>query len=1247
MKKRILWIFTILLSWLLANTFVFAWNPYGNADLKNINLSVQDFKWYPLKVNIKQYLKNWQMIDRWSNTFDSSYFAQANFFEIIFPWWKNVILPIERIHASNTKTTNGDIPSDADLVLDMPFYLKKKIDYGQTVDIDLKPFFNKSSDKNNVFTLNTNNPYVDTAKSIWLLYNTNTITSETEFLPRKVLVKIKDTAGKIIKTQIIDVFKSWKTKIDIPDGEDFWWIDKVNFYVVWNPTEYKYWYAKWPVIVSILPDNQWANNSDVLSTNTNFDVRIKAFDAWTVKITIKNKYTNDIYDIFTYNISATKDTITKSFLVDLNKYSDGEYVIYWQTFKNGIKQQEITKNFIIDRFKPTFDDVFPIVLVPNNVNGAYITDIKTSERLKAENWLVCDNNPWLIQSVQRDEQNPYIFHITLNTNNLWQYEKRVECNLTDVGWTTNNSSFIVKRYNDDGIALWFSDINWNWITNWVSLKENIYKDKSIYAFVNNIGDGTNTTLSGANNIRAIETDWNTSLDTKKTLLLAKEWKVYKVYPNIDLFQQVSSTNNITNITYDYINNYWEVDDNGNFYKNWVKLWQKNNLMYYNIYKWSYIIEYVKNDWLYIDTAKINNFDKDLIAFDILSPWADAENSINAIWITNKWLIRYYKIDLMNKKFNKWLEVKYENSDDKDLVSGDFTLYNGKVVFIWYNWTRSVLSIIPYPQVILNNDWKEVKYLATNNIVFDKQLYENLGIKAEVRWNTLPTVSDCSSNTTKIIWTSHLAFDSNEWCNLKELNLSNEQDQNKIKPKFYYNEKGDEYTFQKKFDIYWLKYNLKKDLGKYDVTLKNQPIRYWLWFVKESDIVTKENSPWWDYIKYNKDTFKMLPKIVFYTLDDLNNSTERYFEMYKSNIKIQSLSNKNGLFYPVVIYETPYNKSNVRILWMTTTDAYITDPQTWKYILVKKIVQKKPYKIDTIPPVFFSIKSDNTDPKVGDKITISFKTTEEVNINKFNIWNVDLSSSNIQLTTSNNWVYYYELKDIVVNADMFDAKWQVILTLWWNDKANNYNEKTINLNGLRWSVSVSTLKVGKIQSNGEIDVTKLLVTKEDSLDKIQWVNIKSQKYIKTNSEIHVDFPKKDDGSIDLKKLFNNTRIIDLVDLYKNNKVKQLKQYLWNDCIYDLDDNNKIFKISGNCNFYRNRVYEISWYKLEIPSKLTYKWYTTFFVLNGDIDIKENVEKENSGKQNAMWIITNGMVNIYSTTNIVEAFIETSQTINVLK
>jgi len=40
--------------------------------------------------------------------------------------------------------------------------------------------------------------------------------------------------------------------------------------------------------------------------------------------------------------------------------------------------------FVIDRFKPTFAEVFPVLLAPDNATGSAVIDVLVSERLKAD-----------------------------------------------------------------------------------------------------------------------------------------------------------------------------------------------------------------------------------------------------------------------------------------------------------------------------------------------------------------------------------------------------------------------------------------------------------------------------------------------------------------------------------------------------------------------------------------------------------------------------------------------------------------------------------------------------------------------------------------------------------------------------------------------------------------------------------------------------------------------------------------------
>jgi len=1235
MKKIYFLLLILLFSFVLADT-----NPYSDATLEDINMSINQFYGYPLKVNIKKYWNGSNYVDRPSWLFDANYFKQAKYFLIEFTEInKKILLPASRILLSTNNTTVSStsglnwITADCDLVLDMPEYYKDYINFGYITNVFIKPLNDNVKDINNKFSLKTGIFY-DKGQTLWILYNTKNITNENQFLPRKVLVNLWDWS-KLIKSQVIDVFKEGKLEIKLPSGVSVTNITKTNFYVIGETTEKNFWYANGPIIKNISCPSK-------ISTPTDCTIDYLALDSWQIKLYVKSKRLKDTYQVFTFDVTGDGKEHTETFNIDPNLwYPDGEYVVHAYTFKNGIQQQYVKTEFIIDRFKPTFAEALPIILIPDNAVWSYIANIMTSERLKAQPiGLKCDSS--YVIDIQQDNVNPYLYHITLNLSNISSKQlTAVKCNLTDVGLNKNIAYFYVKFYKTSGNWLWFNNVNW--ILDWINLNFDILKDRTVLANFNTIGDWTIKITTSDNKLPntafAIETYRNTDLEIQKTILLANGKNVYKIYP--DTKQFISLPKNIISITYDWIGNYWYVTDDGSYYKNTTFLGNIPNLIYYNLFRWSYIIYYIKDDWLYIDWKKIKWFDETLVAFDIIK--SIDNDHILAIWFDKNNIFKWYYIDLLNKNYQ--LSFEKQRNNTYNIVNGDFAYYQNKIIFIGKasDVSTSIITILPLPEIkLINKDsGNEIVYIASPTIKFDKVLYQWLNIIPLVKWKMFPTVDDCWSGNDILFNWQTIHFDTNPWCNIKELNLKHETDENKIEPLMFYDESLDEYVFNKKFDVYWLKFNMEKLIKKdLNIQLQNKPIRYWIGFVKEEDILTNQNSPGWDYIKYDRNGFKALPEIVIYTLDDLKNN---WFFVYKPNIKLQTLKNKTWRFYPVVIYETEYWPSEIRVLGLWTITDYIKDPETWQYISVQRVVYRKPYKIDTVKPIFFNIKSSNTAPKIGDIVDLQWQTTEYVDITKATIGKVDLLSSYsiTKVYDSSTKVYTYTIKNVTITTDMFDEQGQLWFTIWWYDQANNYNERKYNLAWLKGGISTDVLKVWKITSAGDINVSDVLISNDPNVKNLQSISVLTNKKIISDKIIKVNIPKKEDGTIDIKKLFKNTKIIKItIDNYQN----YIKTIWTNICTLNYIDNK--YHLHGDCGFIRNRVLEFD-SDLVIDWQLKYKWYTTLFV-NGNVDIQANVEKYNiNDKQDILWIINTKDIYIQPSVTILKAVIKTPGTIYVLK
>jgi len=1223
------------------NTFA-GWNIYQDASLKDINLSTLDFNWYPIKVNISKYFdSNKNKYVDWK--LNKTAIDKKNFVEFSFEDWEKVTVPVTRLLFS--KKEWGKLSIDADLIIDMPLYLKDKINYWYAVKANIKLLSNKWQDTNNSFLLNTWIPYIKSGKTIWLIYNTNDVTTENQFLPRKVLVKLYDWT-KLLRTQVIDVFKEGKMSVNIKADQNITQIKKVNFYVVWNTNEKDYWYANWPVIDSI-------TCPDKITTATTCTVNIEAFDSWKVKLYIQDKYNKNKYQFWSWNIQATGWKIKKTFMINPALwYPDGEYQIIWNTYKNWIEQQLYNKNgFVIDRFKPSFAEVFPTLYVPDNVSWSATIDVKVSERLKADPiWLKCDLP---VTNIKRDNANPLLYHITVNVPSSKDLQT-IKCNLTDIGLNTNTQYLYLKRYKDNW-NMWITNINS--ITNGLDMNVKNRSDKFILAKINSLWSGKISICSNgtcSDKVSGIETYQNNNLSSNREILISgnDNWTtIYKLYPNTKVYNSWFKSQ-IINITSDYLWNYWEVDKEWNYYKNNVLLWTKQNLTYYNIYKGSYVIEYYKGDWLYIDTKKIDNSIvwKNYLWIDIIKPIDN--NHVYMVWLdNNNNNLNYFKVDLLNKKVTKILSVKVNDYNSNSHPSSvDFAYYLNKIILLASvpNSHRSFISIMPLPKIIIENIATNDKttYIAHNNLKFWAELYEKLWLKALVKWYMLPSVKDCwGGKTITIGWVEH-KFDNDPWCNIKELGLDQTSDTKLVNPKMYYQQSLDNYTFNRKFHVYVNKFWIEKDLWEKKLKLQNQPKEYWLWFVNANEILTNKNSPGWDYIKYNSKTFLSLPQMVHYSVkDDLKN---KWFYVYKRNLKLQSLENKTWLYYPVVVYKTAYNTSEVRVLGISTITGYITDPKTWEYKAVKRVIFNKPYKIDTIAPIFFDIKSDNTNPSVGDKIKISFKTTEPVEIKHITIWNVNVYNPWDITKTMRNNIYYYELSNVTITNKMFDKQNQLWLSIGGDDRAMNYNERKVNVAWLRWWLSLSSLQVWKIKSAGSINIKNFFISNDKKAETMNNVKVLTNKKLITNKEITTTLPKTADWKVDMKKLFNGKKIYNIINTFNNNS-SYLKNYFittWkNLCNYNYSESNIQFSLWGDCWFIRNRVYNID-SDLRINKPLKYEWYSTLFV-NGDVYINANIITKKGNKQNILWIITTGNVYISPNVTHVQAVIKTEKNIYVNK
>ena len=1227
---------------MILNSNIFAANIYNNAQLKDINLSSLNFRWYPLKINITEYydyasksFKKWKL--------NKSTVLKSAFVQFIFEDWNKVIVPTKRVLFS-TKI-GGVLNTDADVIVDMPLYLKNSINYWYTVKAKIKLLDNESSDINNPFLLETWNIYTEKGRTIWLIYNTNNITSENQFLPRKVLVKLYD-GTKLLRSQVIDVFKNWKLSVHLNSDENITKMVKQNFYVVGNTNAKDYWYANGPVISKITCPKK-------ITTATTCKVTISAFDSWTVKLYIQDKYNDNKYQFWSWDITANWGTVTKDFTINpALGYPDGEYKIIWESYKNEIRQQHLDQNeFVIDRFKPSFADVFPTLYIPDNVSWSAVINIKVSERLKADPiGLKCD---YPVTAVQRDNTNPFLYHITVNIPSS-KHLIKVNCKLTDIWLNTNIQTLYIKRYKDWGNM----GITWiNPIVNWLDMTVSNMPDQFIPTSINSIWKWLINLCQNWNcsdKISWIETyinSQNTTFWWDKQILISgwDNWNIiYKLYPDTEV-NSTGYKGQIINITSDYIWNYWEVDSEWNYYKNNVLLWNKSNLLYYNIYNGSYVIEYDKNDWLYIDTQKIdtNIFSDKYLWVDIIKPID--QNNVYMVWLNwDTHNLDYFRINLLTKEVKKITSIKINANNWAYPTNADFAFYQNKIIVLGAdkNNNRNYIAIMPLPQIIIENPKTKnrISYIAHNKLLFWKELYADLWLKALVKWYVLPSIKDCGSGNKVTIGWSTYQFDTNPWCNIKELNLDKTQDINRSTPKMYYQQSLDDYTFNSKFNLYVSKFWIDKSLGEINLKLQNKPTEYRLWFVKADNILTKKNSPGWSYLKYDDKTFLALPQIVHYSMSDLKNG---WFYIYKKNLKIQSLMNKTWLYYPVVVYKTAYNTSEVRILGISTIKDYITDPKTWKYIAVKRVIYNKPYMIDTVAPIFFDMKTNNTNPSIWDKIAISFKTTEKVNLKNIKIWNVDLDISNLKVVNSNN-IYYYELDNVTITKEMFDKQWQLWLFVSWYDQANNYNEKKMNIAGLKWWLTVSSLNVWKIESAWSIHVQNMLVTNDKNVQDMNNINVLTDKEILTNKTINVSFPKTKDWKIDENKLFSWAKILDILSQYTKDPLNLHKYILsiWkNLCQYSYISSSKEFDLGGDCWFIRNRVYKFN-SDLRINQVFRYQWYTTLFV-NWDVYIDHNIIAEKWSHQNILWIITTGNVYISPNVTHVQAIIKTEKNIYVNK
>lgn len=1204
----------------ICNTF--NWTPLSDADLNNFlqNLAVNDY------VHLKDTLTGANFIVHKSRFYQEMWRSL---------WaWYDFVVDVPKFTPTFEKMNKGHnlellwkrtIAGTSDYV---PFLLEGSTDY------------------------TWNNEY-------WLMYEANTNTPDNHFLPRKVLVDVYNGADQIT-SQVVDVFDGGKLSLSIPEALSMENVSlkKNRFYVIGETHEKAFWYFNWPIVHEILcPDK--------LSTSQNCQIRIIPQDNGDIKVKIKNKYTDEVYQTFNFPITRNRgvDFIEKDFFINLDLgYPDGDYVIVAESYKNGLMGQNVEKPLIIDRLPPMFDDLFPIVLIPIEHNGEYVATVKVSERLSEEQGeAMKEQGSSYITNVRKDDTNPLIYHLTINSANLREL-KNIKMLLKDVSGNTQTSSLYVKRYTEHHHLGVNNIVN---RPNGLNMDIDTFKDLAI--------DFDNPLVSWGGDIKGIEkfidtNDVGIDPETQKTLLMGYNNNLNKIFPTRSKVREYP--NNIKNISFNGINKYYIITDKNIAYANGLRAYSEKgvDLKFYNIYKNEYIIKYT-DIALTIDGKKVIEegsqpaddrvFPTNYKAFDILH-WGF--NSNNAIYVATYGgldnHLRIYKIDLDAKTYK--LINTIQTTDNNSYETVDLTLYNDKIVVLWKKngSSRTQMAIYPFPMVeIVANEDNTIQYPASPSLEFDSLIYDKLDIKPLVKGSILPTMADCGSGSFLSIDWKTRQFDNNPYCNYEELQLK--KDSNSWNPDIndyiFYDDAADTYTERTPAMIRIKKYWLSSEVGMQEIETQNKPTNYYIWLVKVDDIIGKatqigkkykNDSENWDMILYTKDQIKYLPEIVAYTWDE-----KKY--IYKLNDKILTVNNRDDDYLIVVFYETKNWPSEIRIFNITTKVDNIVEPETWEYIPAERVLVKKYISIDTIRPIIYDVQSSDLIPAVWSKINLFFKTPEPIQILDMELGTDKVDFNNVQETLDNK-IYQYSIKDVPVLESSYKQlvnKKVLRVYIKAKDKAENVIEKEILLEGEVGKVSTSSLSVGEIISNGKINVSDVLNTTDPNIANNDKIDVLTGKKLLNNQDLTVTLPRKDDGSIDFWKLFPWYWIIDMEKvLQRTNGVENYffsydKKSNIRDCNIYKDWNDYI--IEWYCGFIRNKVYFFNG-NVKIMNPLFYKWYTTIFSLWNvliNADILKEVEADK--KEHLLWIINTWDITISWKVKTVQSLMKSEGTIVVKK
>lgn len=1146
-----------------------------------------------------------------------------------------------------------------DYVIDLPNFTPTFKDLPKGVDLDLMGKRTIAGKSDYVpFLLEGSTDYKG-SNEYWLMYEADTQSPKNHFLPRKVLVDVYNGADQIA-SQVIDVFESGKMSVSIPEAVNAENVSlkKNRFYVIGETHEKAFWYFNWPIITEILcPDK--------LSTSQNCQLRIIPQDTGDIKIKIKNKYTDEVYQTFEFPITRNTgvDYIEKDFFINLELgYPDGDYVITAESYKNGLMGQVNEKDLIIDRLAPTFDDLFPIVLIPIEQNGEYEATVKVSERLSESlGEAMKEQGSAYITSYRKDPINPLIYHLSINSANI-QSLKNLKVLLKDISWNTQTSNLYIKRYvarNHLGIK------NVQTVPNGLTMNIETFRDNSI-EFENPL-IWVNGEVNGIEKYIDLDNPNAISAETQKTLLIWYNNILNRVFPTKNKVREYPK--NIKSISFNGLNKYYIITNDNTVYANGLRAYSDKqvDLRFYNIYKNEFIITY-SDIWLFVDGKRLlkegsdpvneEYFPNNYLWFDILH-WNFNSNKIIYVatygGVDNK--LRIYRLDLENKLYK--LINTIDSTDTTNYSSMDLSLYNDKIITLGkVSWTNKTnMAIFPFPIVeIISTDTNSVFYPAWPKVEFDAMIYDKLEINPIVKGEMLPRGSDCSAWDAVSIDGKSKMFDGNPYCNYEELQLritenNGDPDKNDY---LFYDDKADTYIEHTQGMVKIHKYGLNSDVWPTQLQTENKPTKYYIGLVRVDDIVGKaedigkaykNESESWELIKFTSDQLKYLPEVISYEVSD-----KKY--LYKLNDKLLTLNNLDGEFLGIVSYDTKYWPSNIKFFNLITKTDILVDPTTWEFQKAERVLGKRLYKIDTIRPVIYDIQSSNLVPKIWDTIDIFFKVPEEVTI-----LDMELGRNKVPLTDiakeEKGQIQQYIVKGIpVLNNSYSTLNNKKVLRVFIKakDKANNITEREVFLEGELGKVSTSSLSVGEIITETNINVSDVLNTTDPNIAWSDKINVLTGKKVLSSQDVNVKFPRKADNSIDFDKLFPWYNMVNVGEAIADGTIHK---YLHN---YDKKGSNKncsIYKdwpdyvVEWYCWFIRNKVYYFD-SNVKIMTPLFYKWYSTLFSL-GNVLINADVLKEVEAlkKEHLLGIITAGDITISGTVKTVQSLMKTEWTIVIKK